>query len=72
MTRWEYRVVSWGGMFSGPKDEELEAELNALGQDGWEALAVRPHVQGGNKVMAVLKRPLGGGEAASAKGWTGW
>ena len=68
---WEYRVLSWGGMFGGPKEEELEAELNALGQDGWEALAVRPH-ENSNKVTIFLKRRVGGEDASHSQGWKGW
>jgi hypothetical protein len=68
---WEYRVLSWGGTFSGPKDEELEAELNGLGQEGWEALAVRPH-EGGSKVTIFLKRCVGGEGAPHSQGWKGW
>jgi hypothetical protein len=68
---WEYRVLSWGGTFSGPKDEELEAGLNELGQEGWEALAVRPH-ENTNKVTIFLKRRVGGDEPRRDKGWMGW
>jgi len=68
---WEYRVVSFGGTFSGPKDEELESELNMLGQDGWEAIAVRPH-ENSNKVTFFLKRRLAGSEPRRGTSWAGW
>ncbi len=32
--RWSYKVVTWGGALS---DESFEAELNHLGDEGWEA-----------------------------------
>ncbi len=71
MKTWEYRVVSWGGTFSGPKDEELESELNALGQEGWEAVAMRAH-ENSNKVTFILKRPLSEGSPRQTKHWAAW
>jgi hypothetical protein len=57
-TFWEYRVISIGGMW-GAKGEQIEANLNALGLEGWEVIAV--HVpQNGGKLMAVAKRPVVG------------
>ncbi len=54
---WEYRVISYGGALRGPKDEELEAELNALGADGWEVVSAIPR-ENTNKVTVVARRPL--------------
>ncbi len=57
---WEYRVVSFGAALRGPKDEELEAELNALGEEGWEVVSALPR-ENSNKVTVVAKRPLTAG-----------
>jgi hypothetical protein len=56
-SEWEYRVVTFGGALRGPKDEELEAELNALGAEGWEVVGALPR-ENSNKVTVVAKRPL--------------
>jgi hypothetical protein len=53
---WEYRVLSVG-RWIGVKDEELEAALNELGEQGWEAVNLF-HREGSNKVTLVAKRPL--------------
>jgi hypothetical protein len=47
MQEWEYKVV-----FS--KDEEQE--MNALGKEGWELIAVAGHY--GNSIKLYFKRPL--------------
>ncbi len=54
--RWEYRVVK--NMLAS----SLDAELNRLGGDGWEVVAITG-LDGvltltGNKLVAVLKRPV--------------
>ncbi len=54
--RWEYYVKTVGGPFS-TKDETIEALLNQLGEDGWEAVNVYPPENTG-KVTIVVKRPL--------------
>ncbi len=71
MKCWEYRVLTLGGTLSGPKDQDMESELNALGQDGWEAVAMRAH-ENSNKVSIVLKRPLPGTEPKRSNNWTAW
>jgi hypothetical protein len=57
---WEY-LVEDGELDSG----RLEARCNALGIDGWELVAVVPHIRptlsGGGRTTAVqlfFKRPL--------------
>lgn len=57
-SRWEYRLVK--NMLAS----SLEDQLNQLGRDGWEVVALTG-LDGvmtltGNKLMAVLKRPLRG------------
>ena len=54
-THWEYKVVSVGSHF-GTADEVVEAKLNELGREGWEALILL--APGGGKVSITLKRPL--------------
>ncbi len=56
-TLWEYRVISVGNWL-GTKPETVEAALNALGQEGWEAVSVASEPAGGSKLIVVAKRPL--------------
>jgi hypothetical protein len=54
--QWEYRVETIGSLF-GTKDENIEATLDAWGEEGWEALTVyAPY--GSGKITIVAKRPL--------------
>ena len=54
--QWEYRVQTIGSIF-GTKDEQIEAALDDLGTDGWEAINVyTPY--GSGKVTIVAKRSL--------------
>jgi hypothetical protein len=53
---WEYQAVTIGGAF-GTKDELLEATLNEMGAQGWEAVSVYTIGQS-PKVTVVAKRPL--------------
>jgi hypothetical protein len=55
-TRWEYRVVTVGSIW-GTGDQVIEATLNELGQDGWEAINTFSTASSA-KVTVVLKRPL--------------
>ena len=55
--QWEYRVLTTGSFFKGVKDEDLEAELNQLGEEGWELVAFRT-IENSNQAQAVFKRPL--------------
>jgi hypothetical protein len=54
---WEYRAVGAGSFWSMPKDEELEALLNELGEEGWEVVSVFAQ-NNSNRVRVVAKRPL--------------
>jgi hypothetical protein len=55
--RWEYKSVTLGGFVSKPKDEAIEATLNALGMQGWEAVNAYSHPNS-SEVRVLLKRPL--------------
>ncbi len=57
VTQWEYRVVSFGGALRGAKDEMMEAELNALGEEGWEVVGVANR-EGTYRIIMIAKRPL--------------
>ena len=61
--RWEVRGEALGRALRGPSDEELEAVLDQLGLEGWEALSVLPR-QGSTRLTAVLKRAVAGGRPA--------
>jgi hypothetical protein len=54
-TRWEYKVI--GGLDGTP---DCEAQLNALGDEGWEAIACqfREYKTGPESWVAVLKRQV--------------
>jgi 5-formyltetrahydrofolate cyclo-ligase len=56
-TQWEYLSRSVGSFWNMPKDEDLEAVLNELGEQGWEVVnAFAQHSS--NKVRVIAKRPL--------------
>jgi hypothetical protein len=57
ITRWEYRIQTFGTFFSGLKDEELEATLNEWGSEGWEVVSARG-IENTSKVTILAKRPL--------------
>ena len=54
-TQWEYKVVTLGS-WRGLKPEAAEAQLNELGQDGWEIFST--HRDSLDRMVAVAKRPL--------------
>ena len=56
-TQWEYRVISAGSFWSGPNEEQMEAMLNELGQEGWEVISTLA-THSSNKVTFVGKRPV--------------
>jgi hypothetical protein len=55
--QWEYLTVSVGSFWSGLKDEDLEAVLNELGEQGWEVVNANSQ-HNSNKVRVIAKRPL--------------
>ena len=55
--QWEYRSMSLGSYWTRPKDEDVEAALNELGEDGWEVISLLAQY-GSKQVRAVAKRPL--------------
>jgi hypothetical protein len=55
--QWEYRVESFGSMLKNIKDEELQAALNAWGEEGWEVVEMA-YSNSQLKVLVVAKRPL--------------
>jgi hypothetical protein len=54
---WEYRVKTFGTLFKGVKDDDLEAELNQWGEEGWEVVAYRM-IENTNRGQVIAKRPL--------------
>lgn len=57
---WEYRVISIGNL-RGAKAEQVEVNLNELGQPGWEVVATEwPH--NGRRLMVIAKRSLSPGQ----------
>lgn len=64
MTRWEYkcRTVAPAGFIANGKFDprEIEDDLNALGQKGWELVSVAPANKNPGVTRAIhlfLKRP---------------
>lgn len=59
MTRYEYKVVSFGSMWKTFDQEKLEEELNVLGSQGWELVAKEARSQGGasSGLVLIFKRP---------------
>lgn len=57
MPKWEYRVQTVGGFWSGVKAEELEQLLNAWGEEGWEVVSTHV-IENANKINVIAKRPL--------------
>ena len=55
MTKWEYKVLKQGIGIKGANAEEIEAELNLWGEEGWELVSVERQQ---NSVLVVLKRPV--------------
>jgi hypothetical protein len=56
--QWEYRLETIGGSaWRAPKDEDLEALLDAWGEEGWEVINVFT-APGTNRITVVAKRPL--------------
>lgn len=54
---WEYRVETLGSWIRSPKDPELAAALNGLGEEGWECVSALPR-EGSQAVTMILRRPL--------------
>ena len=56
-TQWEYRILTFGSTLSRIKDEDMEAQLNEWGEEGWEVVTAT-NLEGSNKVRVVAKRAL--------------
>ncbi|MBN2550414.1 MAG: hypothetical protein JXB15_14720 [Anaerolineales bacterium] len=56
-TRWKYHVETIGSAWSGVKDADLEATLDAWSEQGWDIVAVVP-LESSNKLRVVGRRPL--------------
>jgi hypothetical protein len=57
ITRWEYRLETFGTFWSRVKDEEMQATLDQWGEEGWEVIGVYL-ASNGEKVTFVAKRLL--------------
>lgn len=57
LPKWEYRVHTVGGFWSGVKAEELETLLNIWGEEGWEVVSTHI-IENANKINVIAKRPL--------------
>ena len=55
--QWEYRVDDFGGALRAIKKEELQAQLNAWGEEGWEVVFVF-FFEGSERVRVIAKRPV--------------
>jgi hypothetical protein len=57
LIQWEYHVLTVGSFFKGVKDNELEALLNDLGEEGWEVVGFRT-IENSNQSQIIVKRLL--------------
>jgi hypothetical protein len=57
---WEYRVENLGNAWKNPKPDEMTAELNQWGLEGWEVIGIS-HTPGGS-ITVIAKRMLGSSE----------
>lgn len=63
--RWEYRSLLWDarkGLLGGKIDrEQLDNQLNVLGQEGWDLVSTSPSTREGGStrdIVLILKRPV--------------
>lgn len=60
MTKWEYKTLNYHKrtFFGGNiNTDELSAQLNKLGGEGWELVSVTPSQSwGGQGIVLILKR----------------
>jgi hypothetical protein len=72
MDRWEYKVLSPGGVLKSIKAEVVEAQLNELGQEGWEVTGIGA-MENTGKLLVVLKRLIGApAPKSSGSSWGKW
>jgi len=57
--KWEYIVRTFGNALRQAKEADMEAALNELGGEGWEAVSAYVPASG-NAVKVIFKRPLTG------------
>ena len=64
--KWEYRTLLWDarkGLLGGKIDrEQLDRQLNVLGEEGWELVSAPPTtLEGGSTrdIVLIFKRPVG-------------
>ena len=57
ISKWEYRVESFGGFWSGINLEKLQQTLDEWGEEGWEVVTA-PAFENYNKIHIIAKRPL--------------
>lgn len=63
MHKYEYKVIdskdveATGGLFKSRKREDIEAYLNALGEQGWELVNIDfRELEGGLEFAGIMKR----------------
>ena len=71
MERWEYKALNFGGVLKTVKAEEIQEALNALGQEGWEAVTGFAADSSAHAVV-ILKRRVGGSARADKETWGKW
>src|SRR5262245_37384653 len=67
--RWEYRAMTYHQLVVMEKDSTFEANLNRLGAEGWELVAIDSHsgAKPARDSMYVFRRPATGKPAADTK-----
>lgn len=71
MDRFEYRSLTFGGVLKTAKSDDIEAQLNELGQEGWEAVGISNDSSG--RLQVLLMRRHGDKAAGRSKdSWGKW
>lgn len=58
--QWEYKMLTYKVGWKGLDYDQIEQDLNELGQQGWEALgSIAPSVGSGQtmEIVVILKKP---------------
>jgi hypothetical protein len=55
--QWEYRVVTFGSAFRGPKPVDLEEMLNETAADSWELEEIFI-LASPQRIVTILRRPI--------------
>ncbi len=55
--QWEYMAITLGTFWRSGKDDEIEQNLNEIGEQGWEVISVY-QMENTQKARVIAKRQL--------------